>query len=240
MRASRASPIESLRGAVEASGSILPLGAPAAWGSGTLRIKTCVVVRCVLEELAFERWRLHGRAASALQVVPAADTSRRSRNWPSPPRSARSASLRLRPRLHSGTLRQGHRLIRFRVRTPPGVDPVAQRAVMDTEITGNLRDRFLGLDHHLHSLSLELRAEPTTLLGHEQILSLKTHCPRPLAHLSSSVCRGSCGCTRGSRSRSRRRPRSRCLRAREPAVGLRCWFRCARGCRSRSDRCGWS
>jgi hypothetical protein len=33
---------------------------------------------------------------------------------------------------------------------------------VDTEITGDLGDRLARLDHHLHRLSLELRAEPST------------------------------------------------------------------------------
>src|SRR5262249_40185430 len=63
-----------------------------------------------------------------------------------------------------------------------GVDPVAQGAVMDTKISRYLRDRLAGLDDHLHRFSLELRAEPATLLGHEHILSIERHCPRSLVH----------------------------------------------------------
>jgi len=54
---------------------------------------------------------------------------------------------------------------------PPRFHPIAQRAVIDTQIPGDVSNRFPGLDHHLHSLSLELRTEPSTLLDHEQILS---------------------------------------------------------------------
>ena len=42
---------------------------------------------------------------------------------------------------------------------------------MNTEIASDLGDRLPGLQHHLHGLSLELRAEPTTTLWHEPILS---------------------------------------------------------------------
>jgi len=54
---------------------------------------------------------------------------------------------------------------------------------MDTQIPGDLRDRPTRLDHHLHRLSLELRAETSTLLGHEQILSVESHCRKTLIHL---------------------------------------------------------
>src|SRR4051794_14555465 len=38
---------------------------------------------------------------------------------------------------------------------------------MDPQTPRDLRDRLPRLDHHLHGLSLELRTEPPTLLGHE-------------------------------------------------------------------------
>src|SRR3954454_3304325 len=66
--------------------------------------------------------------------------------------------------------------------TPVGVDPVAQRAVVHPQIAGDLRDGLASLDHHLHGLSLELRAEPSTLLGHGPILSVERNCPRSLVH----------------------------------------------------------
>ena len=66
--------------------------------------------------------------------------------------------------------------------SPVSVDPVPQRAIMDTKISSHLRDRLTRLDDHLHRLSLELRAEPATLLGHEHILSVERHCPRSLVH----------------------------------------------------------
>jgi hypothetical protein len=57
---------------------------------------------------------------------------------------------------------------------------------MDAEVTGDLGDRLAGLDHHLHGLSLELRAELAAMLWHEQILSAKRTCPRSLIHLTRS------------------------------------------------------
>jgi hypothetical protein len=57
---------------------------------------------------------------------------------------------------------------------------------MNTEITGDLGDRLAGLNDHLHSLGLELRAELPALLWHEQILSIESPCPRSLIHLSSA------------------------------------------------------
>jgi hypothetical protein len=49
---------------------------------------------------------------------------------------------------------------------------------MDAKVTSHLSDRLAGLDHHLHGLSLELRAELTAMLWHEQILSAKSRrCP---------------------------------------------------------------
>src|SRR4051812_29612722 len=63
--------------------------------------------------------------------------------------------------------------------------PVAQRALVDPQIAGDLRDGLASLDHHLHGLSLELRAEPSTLLGHGPILSVERNCPRSLVHPSA-------------------------------------------------------
>src|SRR4051794_23222264 len=48
---------------------------------------------------------------------------------------------------------------------------------------GDLGDRLARLDHHLHRLSLELRAEPPALLGHGHIISIEGTCPRSLVHL---------------------------------------------------------
>src|SRR6185312_11433772 len=136
----------------------------------------------------------------------AGHTSRRSGNWPSPPRSAHTASLRLRPGeegrgffqelvlhpqpaylvfqfFHVCALHRRQRLIGLRVRTPPHVHPIPQGAVMDSEVTGNLGDRTAGLQHHLHRLSLELRAEPATTFWHEpHPLEIKRTCPRSLVH----------------------------------------------------------
>src|SRR4051812_38871322 len=58
--------------------------------------------------------------------------------------------------------------------------PVAQRALIDAQVAGDLGDGLAGLEHHLHGLSLELRAEPAPLLWHGQILSAESHCPRSL------------------------------------------------------------
>jgi hypothetical protein len=71
---------------------------------------------------------------------------------------------------HPGLIDRRERLVRLRIGIPPRFHPVTQSAVIDTQITSHFRDRLAGLDHHLHSLSLELRAELATLLGHEQIL----------------------------------------------------------------------
>jgi hypothetical protein len=73
--------------------------------------------------------------------------------------------------------------LRFGVFPAPGVDPVAQSAVMDTEVTGNLGDRLAGLQDHLDGFGLELGAEPTAMLGHVPILSSWRTCPRSLLHL---------------------------------------------------------
>jgi hypothetical protein len=89
--------------------------------------------------------------------------------------------------LHVGTLHRRQWLVRFRMGLPVGVDPVAQSSVMDTEIPGHLRDRFTGLDHHLHRLGLELGTEPATLFGHEHILSVERTCPRSLIHLPPTL-----------------------------------------------------
>src|SRR3954447_4561715 len=129
----------------------------------------------------------------------------RSDSWPSPRRSQRSARLRLRPReegrgffqelvlhpqpadrvfhfLHAGALHWAQVRNGLRVIAPPDVDPVAQRALVDPQVTGDLGDGPAGLEHYLHGLSLELRTEPPPLLWHGQILSAESHCPRSLVH----------------------------------------------------------
>jgi len=55
---------------------------------------------------------------------------------------------------------------------------------MDARFAGDLGDRLAGLDHHLHGLRLELRAELAAMLWREQILSAEITCPRSLIHLS--------------------------------------------------------
>lgn len=42
---------------------------------------------------------------------------------------------------------------------------------MDPQVAGHFGDRLAGFDHHLHGLSLELRAELAAMLRLEQILS---------------------------------------------------------------------
>jgi hypothetical protein len=97
-------------------------------------------------------------------------------------RSATKASGRRRPRLfqelvlqpqpailllqllHPGTLHRGQLGLEFRISIPPRFHPIAQRPIIDTQITGDLRDRLTGLDHQLNRLSLELRAEPPATL----------------------------------------------------------------------------
>src|SRR3954453_2129413 len=60
--------------------------------------------------------------------------------------------------------------------------PVAQGALVDPQVAGDLGDGLTGLQHHLHGFSLELRTEPSPLLWHGQILSAASHCPRSLVH----------------------------------------------------------
>ena len=67
---------------------------------------------------------------------------------------------------HPRPLHRTQRLLRLSVLTPPRIDPIAERAVMDPQASRDLRDRLPGLDHHLHGLGLELRTEPPTLFGH--------------------------------------------------------------------------
>src|SRR3954454_14714341 len=63
--------------------------------------------------------------------------------------------------------------------------PVAQRPLVDPKVASDLGDGLAGLEHHLHGLSLELRAEPPPRLWHGQILSAQSHCPRSLVHPSA-------------------------------------------------------
>src|SRR3954451_11471940 len=86
--------------------------------------------------------------------------------------------------LHAGSLHRVDRRFGFGVFTAPGVDPVAQGAVMDPEITSDLRDWLAGLEDHLDGFGLELGTEPTSLLGHVPILSSGRTCPRSLVHLT--------------------------------------------------------
>jgi len=54
---------------------------------------------------------------------------------------------------------------------------------MNPEITSDLGGRTAGLQHHLHRLSLELRAEPATTFWHgPHPLEIKRTCPRSLVH----------------------------------------------------------
>lgn len=54
-------------------------------------------------------------------------------------------------------------------------------------VPGHLRDGFAGRDHHLHSLSLELRADLAAMLWHETdpLSRAESHCPRPSIHLNA-------------------------------------------------------
>src|SRR3954447_742025 len=131
----------------------------------------------------------------------------RSDSWPSPRRSQRSARLRLRPCeegrcffqelvlhpqpadlvfhfLHAGALHRIQVWNGLGVLTSPDIEPIAQGALVDPQVAGDLGDGLAGLEHHLHGLSLELRAEPSPLLWHGQILSAASHCPRFLVHPS--------------------------------------------------------
>src|SRR5262249_23268352 len=67
----------------------------------------------------------------------------------------------------------------------PGIHPVPQGPVVDPQVPGHLRDRLAGRDHHLHGLSLELRAELAAMLRHETdpLSRAESHCPRSLIHL---------------------------------------------------------
>src|SRR3954451_13677047 len=65
--------------------------------------------------------------------------------------------------------------------------PVAQRPLVDPKVASDLGDGLAGLEHHLHGLSLELRAEPPPRLWHGQILSAQSHCPRSLVHPRTSL-----------------------------------------------------
>src|SRR4051794_22777349 len=68
----------------------------------------------------------------------------------------------------------------------PGLHPVAQSAVVNPQLAGDLGYRLPGLQNHLDGLSLELRAEPSALLGHGAILSGRRPCPRSLVHPTPS------------------------------------------------------
>src|SRR5207245_9749405 len=122
-------------------------------------------------------------------------TSSASATSPSPARSPRSARLLRRPReegrrffqelvlhpqptilllpfLHAGTLHRGQlALFGLWIGIPPRSHPITQSAVIDTQIPSNLGGLPARFQHHLHRLSLELRAVLTRLLRHDQILS---------------------------------------------------------------------
>src|SRR4029450_4497042 len=70
----------------------------------------------------------------------------------------------------------------FGIRIAPRCHPVTQRLGNDTQIASHFRDRPAGPAHHLHRLSLELRAELPAPLCHEQILSVERPRPRSLVH----------------------------------------------------------
>src|SRR5262249_32794565 len=71
----------------------------------------------------------------------------------------------------------------------PGIHPVPQGPVVDPQVPGHLRDRLAGRDHHLHGLSLELRAELAAMLWHrtDPLSRAESHCPRSLIHLRANA-----------------------------------------------------
>jgi hypothetical protein len=75
--------------------------------------------------------------------------------------------------------------VRFGVLMPPGVHPVSRGPIVDPQVPGHLRDGLAGLDHHLHGLSLELRAELLPMLWHrtDPLSRAESHYPRSLIHL---------------------------------------------------------
>ena len=76
-----------------------------------------------------------------------------------------------------------NRLVWFRVRASPRINPISQGSNVDAKITGDLDDRLPRLDHHLHRLSLKLRAEPPTMFRHRtDPLWFESSCPRSLVH----------------------------------------------------------
>jgi len=68
---------------------------------------------------------------------------------------------------------------------------------MDSQVTNDLGDRLARLDHDLHSLSVELRAELAAMVWRKQILSAERHYSESLVHLALSEASGL------ARSRSR-------------------------------------
>ena len=50
-------------------------------------------------------------------------------------------------------------------------DPIAERALVDRQLTRDLGNRAAHLDDELHRFSLELRRELPSMLGHRPILS---------------------------------------------------------------------
>src|SRR3954470_16170922 len=167
----------------------------------------------------------------------------RSDSWPSPRRSQRSARLRLRPCeegrrffqelvlhpqpadlvfhfLHAGALHRIQVRNGLRIITPPQVEPVAQRALVDPQVAGDLGDGLAGLEHHLHGLGPELRAEPPPLLWHGQILSAESHCPRSLVHPSGASSLG---------GDTPRWPSPRSSPPARPTCSCRCSCRCSPG-----------
>lgn len=67
------------------------------------------------------------------------------------------------------------------------VAPNLYGAVVDPEVAGDLGQRLAGLQHPLNGLGLELRAEPSALLGHRAILSRRRPCPRSLVHPTATA-----------------------------------------------------
>ena len=72
---------------------------------------------------------------------------------------------------HAGTLHWCQGLVRLGILSLPLVHPVAERPLVDLQLPSDLSDRPAGLDDELHRLSLELRRELPSFLGHGPILS---------------------------------------------------------------------
>jgi hypothetical protein len=111
--------------------------------------------------------------------------------------------------LHTCTLHRRQRLIRFGMLPPPGIDPVPQSPIVDPQVPGHLSDRLSRRNHHLHGLSLELRAELAAMLwpSTDPLSWTESHCPRSLIHLNKTF---------ASRMHAKRQPGFGGMEPREP------------------------